>query len=102
MMNKTKEIVENIKCLEYDEEKEQFTIEFNDIDEIRDAYAITPLVKTFIDYEILVHRKCTYEVDTKYISNYEVAGFAYEHLGESYTFNREWIDDCKEWIDYEY
>ena len=93
---------ENIECLEYDEDEEQFTIDFSDVEAVRDAYMRSPLVNTFIKYEMLVRRVLIHEQDYKNVSRYEVLGYAYDEQGESYDVTLEWIQDARDWIDNEF
>jgi Mg2+ and Co2+ transporter CorA len=94
--------VENIPCLEYDSEEEEFTIHFDDVEDVYYAYMRSPLVNTFIKYEILVRRKLVYERDYSNVSRYEVYGFIYDEQGESYEVTLEWIQEARDWINNEF
>jgi len=93
---------EDVPCLEYDTETEQFTIEFSDVEDMYDAYMRSPLVNTFIKYEILVRRKLVDEQSHAHVSRYEVYGFIYDELDESYDVTLDWIQEAREWIEDEF
>jgi hypothetical protein len=91
--------VENVSCLDYDEETETYTINYNDVEEVYDAYMRSPVVNTFIQYQILLRRKLAEERRHTKISRYEVLGFIYDELGESYEVTAELIQECREWVE---
>mgnify|MGYP000040522186 CR=1 FL=1 len=91
-----------IDCLDYDEDEEEFIIDFSDVDAVYEGYTRSPLVNTFIKYEILVRRALVHEQDYKNVSRYEVIGYAYDEQGESYSVTVEWIQEARDWIDNEF
>lgn len=97
-----KEQLENNNVISYDVEKEKYMIELTDPMEVVDAYVSYPAVRTFIEMEILVRRKNIHEQEYKNINRYEVLGYAYENIGESYTVSHEWLKDAEEWIQSEF
>jgi len=92
------QIAGEVPALSYDEETNRFTIDFSDPREVMDGYTRSPVIRAFIDFEILVRRKHVHEQDHRNVSRYEVLGYAYDEMGEDYTFTQDWIQDAQEWM----
>jgi len=96
------EALEQVPALSYNVDEEVFTINFSDVDDVYDSYMRSPIVNTFIKYEILIRRSVAHEKNYSNISRYEVLGFIYDERGESYEVTKEWVDQCREWINDEF
>jgi hypothetical protein len=101
-MNKTNYATDRVPALEYDEETEEFTISLDDVDDVMYSHRISPIVRRFFEYEILVRRKEIHDSDRRSITKYEIAGFTVLDEEGPYTFDLEWLEEASQWIAEEY
>lgn len=101
-MNKTNYATEHVPALEYDEDSEEFTVYLDNVKDVMYSHQMSPIVRRFFEYEILVRRKKIHGSDRMSIDQYDVAGFAVLNEDGPHTFDMAWLEEASEWVEEEY